>query len=223
MGERARIAKSSGRPYRLRARADSMERTRARITTAAIELHRTIGPVATTMSAVAERAGVTRATLYRHFPNEAALFMACSAEWRRANPSPDPAGWLSIRDPHDRLTVALPALYAWYRSAEAMRANLLRDLAELPTPIATGITSYPQAVADVLDAGWPRRSRLRRAAIGHAVAFPTWQSLVHEGLADAEAAELMIHFITTAAGTKRRMRDSNPRGVAPNTLSKRAP
>ena len=78
------------------------------------------------MSAVAARAGVTRATLYRHFPNEDALFTACSAEWRSANPSPDPGLWESISDPHDRLETALPALYGWYRSSEAMRANLQR-------------------------------------------------------------------------------------------------
>jgi AcrR family transcriptional regulator len=150
------------------------------------------------MSAVAERAGVTRATLYRHFPNEHALFTACSAEWRSANPSPDPALWASIPDPHDRLEAALPALYGWYRSSESMRANLLRDLAVLPPAIRTGIESYPQTVAEVLDAGWPRRSRLRRAAIGHAVAFETWQSLAHQGLSDAEATKLIIGLISAA-------------------------
>ena len=197
MVKRDRIAKS-GRQYQLRARADAMDRTRARITHAAIELHGSIGPAATTMSAVAERAGVTRATLYRHFPNEETLFKACSAEWRSANPAPDPAQWASVPNPHDRLVAALPALYDWYRSCEAMRANLLRDLAALPPAIRTGIESYPRTIADVLDAGWPRRSRLRRAAIGHGVAFETWQSLAHEGLTDTEAAQLIIGLISTA-------------------------
>ena len=197
MAKQARIAKT--RPYQLRARADSMDRTRAKITQAAIELHGTIGPAATTMSGVAERAGVTRATLYRHFPDEATLFKACSAEWRSANPAPDPAQWASIADPHDRLEKALPALYRWYRSSEAMRSNLLRDLAVLPQPIRAGIESYPRTVADVLDVGWPRRSRLRRAAIGHGVAFETWQSLAHQGLNDTEAAKLIIALISTAA------------------------
>jgi AcrR family transcriptional regulator len=202
MAKQGSIAKSA-RPYRLRARADAMDRTRARITEAAIELHGSVGPAATTMSAVAERAGVTRATLYRHFPNEGALFTACSAEWRGANPSPDPAEWAVINDPYDRLATALPALYSWYRSAEAMRTNLLRDLAVLPPAIRNGIESYPRTAADVLDAGWPRRSRLRRAAIGHAVAFETWQSLAHEGLSDAEAAKLIIGLISAAEQGRR--------------------
>jgi len=181
-----------------------MDRTRARITRAAIELHGSIGPAATTMSAVAERAGVTRATLYRHFPNEDALFKACSTEWRSANPAPSPDQWATISDPYDRLKTALPALYGWYRSAEAMRANLLRDLDVLPRPVRNGIESYPRTVADVLDSAWPRRSRLRRAAIAHAVAFETWQSLAHEGLSDAEAAKLIIGLVSTSAGTRSR-------------------
>ena len=199
MVEQNSIAKSH-RSYRLRARADAMDRTRARITRA--DLHGSIGPAATTMSAVAERAGVTRATLYRHFPNEETLFKACSAEWRSANPAPDPVQWATVPDPYDRLRSALPALYRWYRSAAAMRANLLRDLAVLPAPIRDAIEAYPRTVADVLDSAWPRRSRLRRAAIAHAVAFETWQSFAHEGLSDAEAAKLMIGLISTAAGTR---------------------
>jgi AcrR family transcriptional regulator len=197
MAEQARIAKRR-RSYQLRARADSMDRTRARITQAAIELHGTIGPAATTMSAVAERAGVTRATLYRYFPNEESLFKACSAEWRSANPAPDPAGWAAIPDPYDRLGVALAALYGWYRSTEAMRTNLLRDLAVLPPAIRKAIEAYQLTVADVLEAGWPDRSRLRRAAISHAVAFETWRSLTHAGLTDTETARLIIGVIAAA-------------------------
>ena len=197
MAEHDRIAKMR-RPYRLQARADAMDRTRARITQAAIELHGSIGPAATTMSAVAERAGVTRATLYRHFPNEEILFRACSAEWRSANPSPDPAQWATISDPYQRLVTALPVLYGWYRSSEAMRTNLLRDLAALPAAIRNGIESYPRTVAEVLDTGWPRQSRLRRAAIGHGVAFQTWQSLAHQGLTDSETAQLIMGLIRTA-------------------------
>ena len=79
-----------------------------------------------------------------------------------------------------------------------MRTNLLRDLATLPPAIRTGIESYPRTVVDVLDAGWPRRSRLRRAAIGHGVAFETWQSLAHQGLNDAESTKLIIELISTA-------------------------
>jgi AcrR family transcriptional regulator len=175
-----------------------MDRTHERITRAAVELHGTIGPAATTMSAVAELAGVTRATLYRHFPNEEALFTACSADWLAANPRPDPADWATIADPAHRLGAALGELYAYFRSTEQMRTNLLRDIAVIPESFRPGIAAFPATAVQVLGAGWPEGSEghLRGAAIGHAVGFETWRSLAAEGLTDAEAAELMVRFVT---------------------------
>lgn len=197
MAKRPRIAKSH-RPYQLRARAAAMGQTRQRITQAAIELHGTIGPAATTISAVAEQAGVTRATVYRHFATEADLFAACSADWLAANPRPDLARWADITEPADRLASALEDLYGYYRSTERMRSNLLRDIAVLPAPIQVGIAGFPSAAADVLDAGWPAGgSQLRRAVLGHAVRFETWQSLAIEGLTDVQAAGLMVRLVAS--------------------------
>jgi AcrR family transcriptional regulator len=197
MAERNRLTKSR-RSYRLQARAAGMDRTHERITHAAVELHGTIGPAATTMSAVAERAGVTRATLYRHFANEEALFAACSADWLAANPRPDFGRWATVADPVRRLGAGLDELYAYYRSTEQMRANLLRDIAVVPASIRSGIVALPSAAVAVLASGWPEGSdaHLRRAAIGHAVGFETWRSLAAEGLMDGEAAELMVRFVT---------------------------
>lgn len=178
-----------------------MDRTRERIIRAAVDLHGTVGPAATTMSAVAERAGVARATLYRHFPNDEALFVACSADWLAANPRPDLARWAAIADPLRRLDTALDELYAYYRSTEQMRANLIRDIEVFPAGIRAGISGFPAAAADVLEAGWPASSdaRLRRAVIGHVVAFETWRSLAHEGLTNGEARELMARLVTSVA------------------------
>lgn len=198
MAEQTSLTKMR-RPYRLRARAAGMDRTRERITRAAIELHGTVGPAATTMSGVAERAGVTRATVYRHFATEAALFAACSADWLAANPRPDLARWAAIADPTLRLASALEELYAYYRSTERMRSNLLRDIAVLPATIRSGIAAFPSNAVAVLEPGWSGRSRahLRRAAIGHAVGFETWRSLTSEGLTDPEAADLMVRLVTS--------------------------
>ena len=196
MDEHKRLAKS-GRTYHLKARAAAMDQTRERITHAAVELHGTIGPAATTMSAVAELAGVTRATLYRHFPNEVALFTACSADWLAANPQPDAAAWTTIADPVRRLGTALAELYAYYRSTERMRTNLLRDIAAIPEIFRPNIVAFPSATVGVLEAGWPEPAdaRLRRAAIGHAVGFETWRSLAAQGLTDEDAAKLMVRFV----------------------------
>lgn len=196
MDEHSRLAKPRG-SYRLQARAAAMDRTRERITHAAVELHATVGPAATTMSAVAERAGVTRATLYRHFANEEALFVACSADWLAANPRPDPERWGTIVDPARRLGVALGELYAYYRSTERMRANLLRDIAVLPEAIRSGVASYPSSVVGGLETGWPMDSNahVRHAGIGLAVGFETWRSLVRDGLPDEDAAQLMVRLV----------------------------
>jgi AcrR family transcriptional regulator len=200
MAEHNRLTKSRA-PYRLRARAAAMDQTRERITRAAVDLHGTIGPAATTMSAVAERAGVTRATLYRHFPNEEALFTACSSDWLAANPRPDPAGWATIADPARRLRAALDELYAYYRSTEQMRTNLLRDIAAIPEKFRPGIVAFPSTTVEVLEAGWPGLpgEHLLHVAIGLAVAFETWRSLAGQGLTDQEAAGLMVRFVTCVA------------------------
>src|SRR5688572_25664124 len=95
------------RPYRMQRRAELEEQTRVRITESTVELHGTVGPAKTTVSAVAERAGVRRSTVYRHFPDEAALFAACSAHWRAAHPPPDLARWAAVREPAERLEAAL--------------------------------------------------------------------------------------------------------------------
>src|SRR2546430_9787585 len=87
------------RPYRMKRRAELEEATRQRITESAVELHGTLGPSRTSISAVAERAGVRRSTVYRHFPDEPALFAACSAHWRAANPNPDPARGAPLAGP----------------------------------------------------------------------------------------------------------------------------
>lgn len=198
MSERIRITKTRRR-YRLRARAEAMDHTTERIVKAAVDLHETIGPAATTMSAVAQRAGVTRATLYRHFPNEQVLFAACSADWLAANPRPDMARWTAIADPVERLPMALAELYGYYRATQQMRANLLRDIGVLPAAIQTGIREFPAAVASVLDAGWSGSSdpRVRRAVINHAVAFETWRSLADGELTDPEAAALMLRLVVS--------------------------
>src|SRR5438876_10397056 len=70
------------RSYQMRRRAEAQEQTRLRITESAVALHGSVGPSRTSISAVAAHAGVRRSTVYRHFPDEAALFDACSAHWR---------------------------------------------------------------------------------------------------------------------------------------------
>ncbi len=187
---------TSPRPYTKTRRAELEQRTRERITEAAVELHGSLGPARTTISAIAQRADVQRATVYRHFPDEEALFAACSAHWRAQNEPPDLAAWAAIRDPAARLAVALSELYAWYARTHQMLELLIRDLPLVPAvQTQFRLPGYLAAAADVLLAGRPERGAARRrarAALGHAVSFEAWLSLVRQqGLTSAEAIRLM--------------------------------
>jgi AcrR family transcriptional regulator len=192
------------RSYEKKRRAELEAETRRRITETAVELHGTVGPSRTSVSAIAERAGVRRSTVYRHFPDETALFDACSTHWEAANPPPELAGWVAIRDPDERLRTALGELYAFYRRTERMMANLHRDEVTMPTVRQrfAGFHQFRAAARDILVRGRPERGHRRdeaRAAIGHALAFTTWRSLTREqGLDDARAADLMCRFVAAA-------------------------
>jgi AcrR family transcriptional regulator len=189
------------RPYRLKERARRQEETRRRITEATVELHETVGAARTTIKAIAERAGVERLTVYRHFPDEEALLDACSRHWIAEHPPPDPGAWTAIAGDDERLRTALRELYAYYDANERMMANNLRDAAEVPALAAQmqGFAGFLAATRDVL-AG-RRRGARRRAAIGHALDFETWRSLVRrQGRSNREAVELMA-LLVAATGT----------------------
>ncbi len=186
------------RKYELKQRAEKMSETRKRIVEATVELHEMLGPARTTISAIADRAGVQRLTVYRHFPDERSLFQACSGHWAARNPLPDPRQWVSIADPEERLAAALNDLYAFFRSTEGMTGNIVRDLPDsvVLQQVAEPLLEYWKTVRTILDVGWNTRGRKRnllRGTIGHAIEFETWRSLtVRQGLTDREAVEAMV-------------------------------
>jgi AcrR family transcriptional regulator len=186
------------RKYVMKRRAERQSATRQRIVEAAVELHTTIGPSRTTISAIAERAGVQRLTVYRHFPDERSLLTACSTHFRLTNPPPDPAAWREVADPAERLRRALSEVYAYYRRTEERWVAILRDTQTMPIlqEFAEPTRRHWARMSDVLAEAWPAAAEQRRlllAAIGHALTFSTWQSLTRQqGLTDDQAAELMV-------------------------------
>jgi AcrR family transcriptional regulator len=197
------------RPYRMTRRAELEELTRRRITQSAMTLHEELGPARTSISAIAAHAGVRRSTVYRHFPDEAALFSACSTHWRAANPVPGLQAWAAIEDPPRRTETALRELYAFYGRTQAMYASLLRDepLVPIVQHLLRDFHGYLRAVEDVLMAGRGlsgKAARRTRAAIGHAVAFSTWRSLTQtQRLPERDAAALMGSLIEGAQDSAR--------------------
>ena len=193
------------RRYQMKRRAEAEQHTRRRITESTVALHGTLGPSRTSISAVARHAGVRRSTVYRHFPDEASLFSACTSYWTAANPFPDVDRWGTIHDPAVRLVTALEELYAYYRRTERMMSNILRDEATMPIVkrLLGGYRDYLAAARDSLMSGRHARKQTRGrvlAAISHALAFATWRSLVREhGLTDSEAVDLMSRLVSAAA------------------------
>lgn len=188
----------------MKRRAEQEAETRLRITESAVALHGTLGPAQTTVSAIAEHAGVRRSTVYRHFPDERALFGACSAHWATSNPPPDLGGWQSIAEPDARLDAALAELYAYYRRTGGMLESLLRDAPEVPVvdELMGAFRAMLSEATDVLMRGRGLRGASRdrtRAAVGHALAFSTWRDLTGtQGLDDTQAAELASRLVAAA-------------------------
>lgn len=184
------------RSYRLKRRAESQGRTRQKIVEAAIELHQSKGLAATTMSDIAARAKVGKVTVYRHFPDEAALVGACSGQYFQRHPFPDPRDWRNISDASERLRRGLRDTYAYHRATEPMMSRVLAEARDLP--LMDPYHAHWRHASDVLLAAWPgsaRRKILLKAALALALSFDTWRLLVRQQhLTDNQAIELMIRL-----------------------------
>ncbi|HKQ02304.1 MAG TPA: helix-turn-helix domain-containing protein [Actinomycetes bacterium] len=190
----------------MRKRAEQVDHTRQRIVEAAVHLHGTVGPAATTIAGIAEQAGVTRLTVYRHFPDEEALYLACSAHWTAQQVPPDPDAWAKLADPTDRLRAGLADLYRYYRQGEAMLTRVYRDKQTMREQLQEMVDRTERHHRDVLlepFASTRAQRRRLRAVLGHAVSFWTWRSLCLEGgLSDREAVDAMTALaLATAAGS----------------------
>lgn len=198
------MATQRKRPYRKRKRAETEEETRRRITEAAVEMHGTVGPANTKVTELAERAGVSRMTVYNHFPTELDLFRACSTHWGNENPFPDPTDWLRHEDPEVRLRRALAELYEWYDQKQGMLGKVLRD-----TPLLPSLREYMDdlwggfmdAAVEALARGWSGAEMevdALRGALRLAVDFHTWRVLTDSGMTSEAAAELAARMVAAA-------------------------
>lgn len=151
--------------YELKKRAERQEETRLRIARAALELHESVGPALTTRSAIAERAGVGRPTVYAHFPDDLSLGLACSSLGLTENPLPDPGPWEEISDPEKRLRTALGELYGYFRRREGLLANIQRAISFGDWGIGAG--TRLRRGGTLLDRGAHAIRRLRRACQDH--------------------------------------------------------
>jgi AcrR family transcriptional regulator len=199
--------KTKNRKYELKARAESQERTRQRIARAAAELHEQVGPAETTVAEIARRAGVSRLTVYKHFPDNAALYPACSAHYLAEHPLPDFQAAMARDDPVRRVRSVLDAVYGgWYRESRPMMRNLQRDRGSdsaLDEFMRNNSDAALGGIADALTAGFElasdRAERLR-SLVRVALDFWTWERLTTEGLEDDQAAAVMTDAVAAVAG-----------------------
>ena len=191
------------RTYTLKKRAEQQAETRRRIVEAAVELHGSVGPAFTSLSQIAERAGVQRHTLYAHFPDERSLFLACSGLSLERDPLPEAESWRTIAGRRERLTTGLRAIYDWYERTAELTGCVLRDAEHHePTKDIAALrfgpywTAYGEVLGDTL-------SMTQRAVLEVALSFFTWRTLLREGRLDREAAvAAMVNAIECADGAR---------------------
>ena len=202
-------AGAATRPYRMRRRAEHVDETRQRIVEATVRLHTTVGPARTSIASVAEEAGVTRVTVYRHFPALDTLFEACSGHWAAMHPGPDFAALLAVEDPEARVRGALTAHYRWFGRHGGELYPIYRDMAAMPRSTRTSMAAATASLADALVGASPgegatggaagTRAERACAVAGHVASFWTWHSLsVEQGLGDDAAAEVAADMLLGA-------------------------
>lgn len=185
------------RSYRLKQRAEGQNQTRQKIVDATIQLHQSKGLAATSVNDIAERAQVSKVTVYRHFPDEQTLVNACSGQYFQRHPFPDPESWRQIKNPLDRFRHGLHETYAYHRATEPMIASVLAEARNLP--VMEPYHEQWQRAVDTLAAAWPERNRETtslKAALALALSFDTWRLLIRSHhITDDEAIDLMMRLV----------------------------
>jgi AcrR family transcriptional regulator len=206
VAEQRRTAKDAAadrRKYRMLRRAELVDQTRQRITQAAMCLHTTVGPSHASIAAIADQAGVTRLTVYRHFRDQDELFAACMGHWLTLHPRPDPAAWSATRELQARARRALTEIYKWYAASGHELYPIYRDIDAVPPSTRAVMDAHALAMAEAItgeDGSAADRGRSLRGVAGHLVSLSTWRSLVLEqGLTNQEAIDLGVTWLVAAA------------------------
>jgi AcrR family transcriptional regulator len=190
----------------MRRRAEQVDETRLRITEAAVKLHTSVGPAHTSIAKVAEEADVTRLTVYRHFADADALFVACMGHWGAANPVPDVEAWLVIEPLEARARRAFGDLYEWYEARHEELYPIYRDWSAMPGTAQRAMAAQDDAIAaailgPAITDGAGGHSRMLGAVARHLVDFRTWRSLVIErGLESDEAVDVAVLMLSATDG-----------------------
>ena len=196
------------RRYSMVRRARAREDTRQRLMTAGTELVMAAGSASVTMTAVAERAGVSLRTAYNHFAGVDALLGAVMAgineEFSALAPAPVTT---ESRTPEEALRELVTQWFDEVARHEARIGALLtiRDAADLDEALAVARQIRLDRVRAVLEeAGAENRLRVPLddavAAAYVQTSYQTWAALVPQlGLTTAAAADLVTRSVAAFA------------------------
>ena len=188
------------RKYNKTLRAEKQDVTRERIVEATVALHESLGPANTSIKAIAEKAGVQRLTVYRHFPDDVSLFQACTSHYLGQHPPPNIVDWAELQDASERSHTALLAFCRYYRTTEKMWTLAYRDVNEveaLHAPMGQ-FEAYIDQVRDDLLASWKAKQEYKKSlaiTLRHCLRFSTWGALKNEKLSDKKIADLLVGWV----------------------------
>jgi AcrR family transcriptional regulator len=187
------------RKYTQKRRAEQQAQTRQRIVEAAVELHGSVGPARTTVSMIAERAGVQRHTFYAHFPDDRSLFLACSGLAYERDAPPGAEAWRAIEDGRERLRAGLAAIYAWYERNAELLSSVRRDAEHHALAREMGELQFGPYMRAYLEVLGEKLNGKQRQLLPLALSFYSWRTLARETGLDPEAAvEAMVRAVAGA-------------------------
>jgi AcrR family transcriptional regulator len=191
----------SPRQYKMGARAQAVAKTREAIVAAARQLHAERGLVATSWDDIAERAGVSTATVYRHFPSLAELVPACARTVfdiiQPLTPEQASGVFASFDLAADRFEhIARSSAHCYQAGADWLHAaHRERDfLPELEAAMGVIEDSLRQLVTT---AAGRRLTKVEHAQLFVLCDFPLWWSLSTSGLSDRATEEAMVRLVHT--------------------------
>jgi len=203
----------SPRAYDSTLRKQTEAETIQRIVAATVELHARKGALATTHAEIAEAAGVSVATVYKHFPSRESLLPHCTGMVAEQAPQIDVDAILGARSRKEKLTLLIDALHRQYRHYHPWTRWVARDAPSLPFLAQLAEASRQQTeslVRSVLDAAAGAPVSDDAFALAMVILdYPAWQRLDHmlgdpERVANAagHALQLLMSRLPEQKGRK---------------------
>ena len=197
------------RRYQMATRERAVQETRQRIIDAAISLHAQRGVIATNWEEIAEGAGVSTATVYRHFPSLGELVPACARTAFEAGASlPTPAqaaaAFAGLTRPAPRIERLIRESCRCYELGAGWLAAARRDAKSVPAlDRAVRLQDRVLGVLIQTALGDAFVDAQTMSVIKALIDFPFWKALTDAGVA-AEKVPRVINDLVRSRLQKRR-------------------